>query len=116
VNGWSPRMDRDIPGQEGEGKGRIRFQSACSCSVALAASQFKPFRAIFSCHLPVNFLPSFFFLLSLSPSLSLFSRARDGGRAGGWGLNYSWRATADKSANPQTWLLGRKMPRALAVA
>jgi hypothetical protein len=71
VNGWSPRMDRDIPGQEGEGKGRIRFQSACSCSVALAASQFKPFRAIFSCHLPVNFLPSFFFLLSLSPSLSL---------------------------------------------
>lgn len=25
------------------------------------------------------------------------------------GLNYSSRATADKSANPQTWLLGRKM-------
>lgn len=28
------------------------------------------------------------------------------------GLDYGSRATADKSANPQTWLLGRKMLRA----
>lgn len=28
------------------------------------------------------------------------------------GLDYGSRATADKSANPQTWLFGRKMLRA----
>lgn len=47
-----------LGGYERGGKG-CAFQSACSWSVAFAASQFKPFRPIFSCHLPVNFLAFF---------------------------------------------------------
>lgn len=82
-------------GREHEGENAVSFQSACSCSVTSAASQFKPIRPIFSCHLPVNFL-------------AFLERPSDR-------LNSRPRTTAGKSTNPQTWLFDRKMLRRWAL-
>lgn len=91
---------------EEEERGSLRFQSACSRGVALAraprpptASQFKPlFGPFFRATCLPGELSGLFFCM--------------GAAAGGQGESYTSRATADKSANPQTWPLVRKMLRA----